>query len=199
MNIAELLAFSIRHGASDLQLSAGMPPLLRTDDEIAEIADAGLPAPSDRDIRAMLSDIMNEAQRRQYDAHQECDFSFAAENDAPPPLRLPASASTPFISSAARLPSCAASPPMFQRWNNSAAHRCSENWPDSGHRANRLRKIDHAGGADRSHQPSSWRQRHHHRRYHRIHLSAAAKPDQPTRNQPLCRILRHCLALGPAH
>ena len=88
MNIAELLAFSIRRRASDLHLSAGTPPLLRTDGEIAEIADAGLPALSDRDIRAMLSEIMNDAQRRQYDADLECDFSFAAENDAAPAARF---------------------------------------------------------------------------------------------------------------
>ncbi|HEY4319307.1 MAG TPA: type IV pilus twitching motility protein PilT [Herbaspirillum sp.] len=79
MNIAELLAFSIQNKASDLHLSAGLPPLLRVDGEIAKIS---LPALSHKDVHAMLYDVMNDVQRQHYDTHLECDFSFAATDGA---------------------------------------------------------------------------------------------------------------------
>jgi twitching motility protein PilT len=75
MNISELLAFSVGNKASDLHLSAGQPPLLRVDGEITRLS---LPALTHQDVHAMLHDIMNEAQRRHYDTHLECDFSFTA-------------------------------------------------------------------------------------------------------------------------
>ncbi|HEY4074526.1 MAG TPA: type IV pilus twitching motility protein PilT [Herbaspirillum sp.] len=73
MNIAELLAFSVLNKASDLHLSAGLPPLLRVDGEISRL---DLPPLTDQDVRAMLREIMDEAQCRHYDDHLECDFSF---------------------------------------------------------------------------------------------------------------------------
>ena len=79
MNISELLAFSIQNKASDLHLSAGLPPLLRVDGEIARVS---LPALSHKEVQAMLHDIMNETQRQYYDKHLECDFSFTAPDMA---------------------------------------------------------------------------------------------------------------------
>ena len=37
MDITELLAFSVKNGASDLHLSAGMPPMIRVDGEVRRI------------------------------------------------------------------------------------------------------------------------------------------------------------------
>lgn len=37
MDIAELLAFSVKHNASDLHLSAGLPPMIRVDGDIRRI------------------------------------------------------------------------------------------------------------------------------------------------------------------
>ena len=37
MDIAELLAFSVKSGASDLHLSAGLPPMIRVDGEMQRI------------------------------------------------------------------------------------------------------------------------------------------------------------------
>ena len=37
MNITELLAFSVKNGASDLHLSAGLPPMIRVDGDIQRI------------------------------------------------------------------------------------------------------------------------------------------------------------------
>ena len=79
MNISELLAFSVQNKASDLHLSAGLPPLLRVDGEIARVS---LPVLSHKEVQAMLYDLMNEAQRQYYDKHLECDFSFTASDMA---------------------------------------------------------------------------------------------------------------------
>ena len=37
MNIDELLAFGVKHNASDLHLSAGLPPMLRVDGDVRRI------------------------------------------------------------------------------------------------------------------------------------------------------------------
>jgi len=73
MDIVDLLAFSARNQASDLHLSAGLPPLLRVHGEIRRI---NLAALSDQDLRQMLADMMSQAQRERYAAHNECDFCF---------------------------------------------------------------------------------------------------------------------------
>lgn len=79
MNITELLAFSVQNKASDLHLSAGLPPLLRIDGEITRVS---LPVLSHKDVHSMLYDIMTEAQRPYFDNHLECDFSFTAADGA---------------------------------------------------------------------------------------------------------------------
>ena len=37
MDITELLAFGVKNGASDLHLSAGMPPMIRVDGDVRRI------------------------------------------------------------------------------------------------------------------------------------------------------------------
>ena len=44
MDIAELLAFSVKNNASDLHISAGLPPMIRVDGDIRRI---NVPAPVD--------------------------------------------------------------------------------------------------------------------------------------------------------
>lgn len=73
MDITQLLSFSVQQKASDLHLSAGMPPLLRTDGEIHRI---DMPA-IDRDaMQTLVYDVMNDAQRQKFEAESEVDFSF---------------------------------------------------------------------------------------------------------------------------
>ncbi|MBF0099238.1 MAG: type IV pilus twitching motility protein PilT [Magnetococcales bacterium] len=74
MEIAELLAFGVKNGASDLHLSAGMPPLIRVDGEIRRIDVAALPH---EQVHALTYDIMNDKQRKEYEEFLEVDFSFA--------------------------------------------------------------------------------------------------------------------------
>jgi twitching motility protein PilT len=74
MDISELLAFSVKNKASDLHLSAGLPPMIRVHGDVRRI---NLPPLEHKDVHAMIYDIMNDAQRKQYEEVLECDFSFA--------------------------------------------------------------------------------------------------------------------------
>ena len=73
MDITELLAFSVKNGASDLHLSAGLPPMIRVDGEVKKI---NLPAMEHKDVHRLIYDIMNDKQRRDYEELLETDFSF---------------------------------------------------------------------------------------------------------------------------
>jgi twitching motility protein PilT len=74
MDIAELLAFAVKNKASDLHLSAGLPPMIRVHGDVRRI---NLPAMEHKDVHAMVYDIMNDSQRKQFEENLECDFSFA--------------------------------------------------------------------------------------------------------------------------
>jgi len=73
MEISELLAFSVKNKASDLHLSAGLPPMIRVHGDIRRI---NVPALSNQEVRAMVYDIMSDAQRKVYEEFLEVDFSF---------------------------------------------------------------------------------------------------------------------------
>ncbi|WP_194724588.1 type IV pilus twitching motility protein PilT [Noviherbaspirillum malthae] len=74
MDISELLAFSVKNKASDLHLSAGLPPMIRVHGDVRRI---NLPPLEHRDVHGMIYDIMNDGQRKAYEEVLECDFSFA--------------------------------------------------------------------------------------------------------------------------
>lgn len=74
MDIAELLEFSVKNKASDLHLSAGLPPMIRVDGDIRRI---NIPALEHKEVHALIYDIMNDKQRRDYEEFFETDFSFA--------------------------------------------------------------------------------------------------------------------------
>src|SRR5258705_6411952 len=99
MDITELLAFAVKNKASDLHLSAGLPPLIRVHGDMRRI---NLPPMEHEDVHAMVYDIMSDHQRKQYEETLECDFSFAV------PISR-AFASTHSTSSAAP-------PPRFERF-----------------------------------------------------------------------------------
>ena len=73
MDITELLVFSVKNKASDLHLSSGLPPMIRVHGDVRRI---NLPAAEHKDVHAMVYDIMNDSQRKQYEENLECDFSF---------------------------------------------------------------------------------------------------------------------------
>ena len=77
MDIAELLAFSVKNKASDLHLSAGLPPMIRVHGDVRRI---NLPPLEHKDVHAMVYDIMTDSQRKVYEEVLECDFSFEIPN-----------------------------------------------------------------------------------------------------------------------
>jgi twitching motility protein PilT len=77
MDIAELLAFSVKNKASDLHLSAGLPPMIRVDGDLRKI---NLPELEHKDVIKIIYDIMNDRQRKEYEEFLETDFSFDITN-----------------------------------------------------------------------------------------------------------------------
>lgn len=73
MDIADLLAFSVKNGASDLHLSAELPPMIRVDGDIRRI---NVPALDNKTVHNMLYDIMSDRQRKDFEEFLETDFSF---------------------------------------------------------------------------------------------------------------------------
>lgn len=73
MDITELLAFSAKQGASDLHLSADMPPMIRVDGDVRRI---NLPALDHKEVHSLVYEIMNDKQRKDFEEFLETDFSF---------------------------------------------------------------------------------------------------------------------------
>ena len=73
MDITELLAFSAKEGASDLHISAGLPPIIRIDGDVRRI---NLPPMEHRQVHSLIYEIMNDKQRRDFEEFLETDFSF---------------------------------------------------------------------------------------------------------------------------
>ncbi len=72
MDIAQLLMFGVKEGASDCHLSAGEPPMLRINGDLKRV---DLPALTMEDVHAMVYDMMNDGQRKAFEEHHESDFS----------------------------------------------------------------------------------------------------------------------------
>jgi twitching motility protein PilT len=77
MDITELLAFSVENNASDLHLSSGTPPSIRVDGDVRKL---NIPAFDEKDVNALVYDIMNDRQRKEYEENLEVDFSFEVPN-----------------------------------------------------------------------------------------------------------------------
>ncbi|MFK8068677.1 MAG: type IV pilus twitching motility protein PilT [Gammaproteobacteria bacterium] len=73
MDIGELLAFSVKNGASDLHLSAGLPPMIRVDGDVRRI---NIPSMEHKEVHGLVYDIMNDKNRKDYEEFLETDFSF---------------------------------------------------------------------------------------------------------------------------
>ena len=73
MKIKELLAFTVKHRASDLHLSPGQPPMLRRDGEIQRI---NLPALDAVTIKSLLHPLMSGEQQQSLDTDRELDLAY---------------------------------------------------------------------------------------------------------------------------
>lgn len=74
MDISDLLAFSVKNKASDLHLSAGLPPMIRVHGDVRRL---NVDALDHKAVHRMIYDIMNDSQRKAYEEMLEVDFSFA--------------------------------------------------------------------------------------------------------------------------
>jgi len=57
MDITELLAFSVQQGASDLHLSAGLPPMIRVDGDVRRV---NVPAQDHAEVQAIGMQTMDQ-------------------------------------------------------------------------------------------------------------------------------------------
>jgi len=73
MDITQLLTFGSQNGASDVHLSAGLPPMIRVDGDIRRV---NVPALDQSGVQSMVYDIMNDKQRKNFEEQLETDFSF---------------------------------------------------------------------------------------------------------------------------
>ncbi len=71
MDITQLLAFSVKNKASDLHLSADLPPMIRVHGDVRRINVEPL---DHKAVHAMVYDIMNDTQRKNYEEFLEIDF-----------------------------------------------------------------------------------------------------------------------------
>ncbi|HSH83934.1 MAG TPA: type IV pilus twitching motility protein PilT [Guyparkeria sp.] len=78
-DIDSLLMFSVKNGASDLHLSAGEQPRVRIDGDMRKV---NVPAMEHKQVHAMVYDIMNDRQRKEYEDNLEVDFSFELRGHA---------------------------------------------------------------------------------------------------------------------
>ncbi len=73
MDIAELLAFTVRHKASDLHLSAGLPPMIRVDGEIRRL---DVDVLDRKQASELIYSTMTDHLRRDFEAELNVDFSY---------------------------------------------------------------------------------------------------------------------------
>ncbi|MGZ0713230.1 type IV pilus twitching motility protein PilT [Pseudomonas palleroniana] len=73
MDITQLLTASVRRGASDLHLSAGLAPMLRIDGEVWPLEGAVLSPPQ---VAELLNPLLNQHQQKDFETSLETDFAF---------------------------------------------------------------------------------------------------------------------------
>ena len=73
MDISKLLTFSAKEGASDCHISAGEPPMIRIQGDLKKLDH---PALTSEETHALIYDLMNDVQRKNFEEKRECDFSF---------------------------------------------------------------------------------------------------------------------------
>lgn len=79
MQITDLLSFGVKNKASDLHLSTGLPPMIRVHGDIRRI---NLPDTTSEQAFTMITDVMNDSQRKIFQQDLEVDFSFELPNVA---------------------------------------------------------------------------------------------------------------------
>jgi len=76
-DLTALLGFAKDQGASDLHLSAGMPPMLRLNGEMVKL---DMPSLTRDEAHAAIFDILQDDQKRIFEEFREIDFAFDIPN-----------------------------------------------------------------------------------------------------------------------
>jgi twitching motility protein PilT len=76
MDIAQLLALSVNNQASDLHLSAGLPPMIRVHGNLRR---TNLEPLDSQQVQGMVLSTMNDSQRQHFKDTLECDFALEIE------------------------------------------------------------------------------------------------------------------------
>ncbi|NOY79757.1 MAG: PilT/PilU family type 4a pilus ATPase [Kiritimatiellaeota bacterium] len=83
--MTKLLKAAVRNNASDLLISAGVPPMLRINGELFEVSGGVL---SGEDTRRLLFSVLTPSRRAHFEEDRELDFALSleteSEDDAPP-------------------------------------------------------------------------------------------------------------------
>jgi twitching motility protein PilT len=140
MDISELLAFSVKNKASDLHLSAGLPPMIRVHGDVRRI---NLPPLEHKDVHGMIYDIMNDGQRKAYEEMLESTSRSRSRAGTLPRQRLQPGARR--VGGAAYH---SVQDPELEELNapKILPIRAEAARPGAGDRPDRLRQVDHAGG-----------------------------------------------------
>lgn len=77
MTLTELLTWAVEEHASDLHLSAGMPPMIRVDGEMRRLNEAVM---GHREVYRLIQGSMTETQQQVWEQSHECDYSFSVES-----------------------------------------------------------------------------------------------------------------------
>jgi twitching motility protein PilT len=76
MNLRDLLQEMIEAGASDLHLTAGLPPMVRVDGNVKPTNREPL---SPEQVQSLAYSVLNEEQQKRFEAAKELDFSFGVK------------------------------------------------------------------------------------------------------------------------
>jgi twitching motility protein PilT len=77
MELGELLQFAVKNKASDVHLSAGLPPMLRVDGELKRVSQNVL---DNTEVMKIASGVMTDRQRKVFEETLETDFSIEVPN-----------------------------------------------------------------------------------------------------------------------
>lgn len=79
MNIDDMLRMTVEHKASDLHISAGLPPMIRVDGDLERVDH---PEIGQDEVMTILQATMGEYQRKDFVERWETDYSYAVEGVA---------------------------------------------------------------------------------------------------------------------
>lgn len=80
VKIQDLLRLQVEKDASDLHIAVGVPPLFRINGELTKLEEFPIIKPEDS--RRLISSILSDVQREEYNKNHQIDFAYELENAA---------------------------------------------------------------------------------------------------------------------